>query len=110
MGTPIRLTGTTQAVLETVLADPKADHYGLQIGAETALPSGTIHPILARLESIGWLTSGWEEIDPAQVGRPKRRYYRLTADGLVGSRAALSAARERRAKYAAQLRPQEGLS
>ncbi|MGC1209061.1 MAG: PadR family transcriptional regulator, partial [Ornithinimicrobium sp.] len=102
MGTPIRMTGTTQAVLEAFLAGPKADHYGLQIGAETALPSSTIHPILARLESIGWLTSGWEEIDPAQAGRPKRRYYRLTAEGLSASRAALAAARERRARYAAQ--------
>ncbi len=110
MGTPIRMTGTTQAVLETVLSDPKADHYGLQIGAEAALPSGTVHPILARLESIGWLTSGWEEIDPAVLGRPKRRYYRLTPDGLVASRTALAGVRERRAKYAAQWRPQEGLS
>ncbi|MGB6021324.1 MAG: PadR family transcriptional regulator [Ornithinimicrobium sp.] len=104
------MTGTTQAVLETVLADPRADHYGLQIGAKTALPSGTIHPILARLESIGWLVSGWEEVEPAQAGRPKRRYYRLTATGLTGGRAALAAARERRSRYAAQLRPQEGLS
>ncbi|CAN5442789.1 hypothetical protein BH23ACT6_BH23ACT6_25070 [soil metagenome] len=110
MTSPIRMTGPTSDVLDVLLADPDSEHYGLQIGAQTALPSGTIHPILARLESIGWLTSGWEQVDPSQAKRPKRRYYRLTADGAVAARSAVEAARKRRAGYAAQLRPQAGWS
>ena len=46
------------------------------------LPSGTIHPILGRLERLGWVESRWEDIDPSQAGRPARRYYRLTTDGI----------------------------
>ena len=29
-----------------------------------------MHPILARLEGVGWLTSRWEDIDPSVEGRP----------------------------------------
>jgi PadR family transcriptional regulator PadR len=54
--------------------------------------SGTIHPILARLEGIGWLESRWEEIDPRVEGRPARRCYRLTPDGIQPARGALARA------------------
>ena len=36
----------------------------MEIGHAAGLPSGTVHPILARLEGVGWLESRWEEIDP----------------------------------------------
>jgi PadR family transcriptional regulator PadR len=42
-----------------------------------------VHPILARLEGCGWIESRWEDQDPHQVGRPRRRYYRPTPDGVV---------------------------
>lgn len=45
------------------------------------IASGSLYPILARFESAKWLTSKWERGDPAQLGRPRRRYYRLTALG-----------------------------
>ena len=51
-----------------------------------------MHPILARLEGVRWLQSQWEEIDPRVVGRPARRYYRLTADGVESARAGLALA------------------
>jgi PadR family transcriptional regulator, regulatory protein PadR len=63
------------------------------------LPSGTIHPILARLETVGWLTSRWEEIDPRAEGRPARRSSRLTPDGLQLAKGALARA------YTASARP-----
>ena len=40
---------TTQAVLRALLTDPTHEMYGLEICAQAELPSGTIHPILARL-------------------------------------------------------------
>lgn len=98
----LRMTGPTRAVLETLLADPDAVHYGLAIGAATALPSGTVHPILARLEGLAWVTSTWEDIDPAEAGRPRRRLYRLTDDGLVSARSAVASAHARRARLAAR--------
>ncbi|MEU1513792.1 PadR family transcriptional regulator [Streptomyces sp. NPDC005811] len=56
----------------------------------TGLPSGTIYPLLARLEHVGRVDSGWE--DPAvheDTGRPRRRLYRITPDGAEQARAAL---------------------
>src|SRR4051794_20177884 len=93
-----RMTGPTRAVLDVFLGASDADHYGLAIGAATRLPSGTIHPILARLEGLGWLTSTWEEIDPADAGRPRRRLYRLTDTGLERARAALRDSEIRQAR------------
>jgi DNA-binding PadR family transcriptional regulator len=64
----------------------------VEIGTAAGLPSGTVHPILARLETMGWLTSRWEDIDPRAEGRPVRRYYQLTPDGMELARAALARA------------------
>jgi DNA-binding PadR family transcriptional regulator len=77
-----RMTLPTQLVLRALIADPTREVYGLELGRLAELPSGTIHPILARLEACGWLESRWEDVDPQREGRPRRRYYRLTPDGL----------------------------
>jgi PadR family transcriptional regulator, regulatory protein PadR len=94
-----RMTIPTQLVLRTLLVDPSRELYGVEIGAAAGLPSGTVHPILARLETVGWLISRWEDIDPRAEGRPAHRYYRLTPDGIELARTALARA------YAASARP-----
>lgn len=89
-----RMTLQMQLVLHALLADPGAERYGLQLCAETGLPSGTIYPIVARLEQVGWVESNWE--DPARhvaEGRPRRRYYRLTGEGALQARDALARVR-----------------
>lgn len=55
------------------LDDPSKERYGLEICAATGLPSGTVHPILARLEGLNWVDSAWEQTDPREQGRPRRR-------------------------------------
>jgi PadR family transcriptional regulator, regulatory protein PadR len=45
------------------------------------LGSGTLYPLLQRLENAGWLKSEWEEVDPSEAGRPRRRLYKLTGHG-----------------------------
>lgn len=87
-----RMTLTVQLVLRALLADPTQEMYGLQICAAAGLPSGTIHPILARLEGLGWLESWWEDTDPHQQGRPRRRYYKLTQAGALRAQHALDRA------------------
>src|SRR5690242_6346329 len=99
-----RMTPQTQAVLRVLLVKPAEELYGLQICSLAELPSGTIHPILARLESAGWLESRWEETDPSEAGRPRRRYYRLNPDGAERARIALAAASAKRSALRA-LRP-----
>jgi len=89
------LTSQTHAVLAALLSDPGHPHYGLEIAQEADLKSGTIYPILARLERMGWVSSEWEEIDEAAAGRRRRRYYRLTGDGASAASHELFAAARR---------------
>jgi DNA-binding PadR family transcriptional regulator len=86
------MTIPTQLVLQVFLDDATRDRYGSDIGAEAGLPSGTVHPILARLEGFGWLESRWEDIDPRVEGRPARRYYRLTGAGAQSAQLAVARA------------------
>ncbi|MGH3878196.1 MAG: PadR family transcriptional regulator [Actinophytocola sp.] len=87
-----RMTLPTQRVLRELMADPTRPMYGLELCAAAGLPSGTIHPILARLERFGWLESHWEEVDPHEKGRPRRRYYRLDPNSVAAVRSALERA------------------
>ena len=100
------MTIPTQRVLEALLDDPARELYGLEIGTAAGLRSGTVHPILARLEGCGWLASRWEVVDASAEGRPPRRYYRLTGDGAESARAAL--ARAYRPAPVRRVRPQTG--
>jgi len=85
----LRMSAQTQALLAALLADPARSRYGLDLSKEAGLPSGTIYPILARLEATGWVASEWETIDPVAAGRRPRRYYILTAEGERAARSAL---------------------
>jgi DNA-binding PadR family transcriptional regulator len=100
-----RMTIPTQLVLRALLEDPAREMYGVEIGTAAGLPSGTVHPILARFEALHWLESRWEDVDPRLEGRPPRRYYRLTASGAQLAREAL--ARAYRPSRRFQLRPAE---
>lgn len=85
-----RMTLATQHVLRAMLEDPTHEMYGSQLCTAAGLPSGTIHPILARLEGHGWVESRWEDEDPHEQGRPRRRYYKLTPDGAERARVTLA--------------------
>ena len=103
------MTLPTQLVLRTLLADPTQEKYGLQICSEAGLPSGTIHPILARFENLGWLESSWEDEASAHAeGRPARRYYRLTEDGAESTRIALAQATTSVSTIGLRTRPARG--
>lgn len=88
-----RMTLQTQLVLRALLENPTRELYGLEISQAAGLATGTIHPILARLEGIGWIDSRWEDIDPAVEGRPRRRYYQLNPAGAEHAQHALNTAR-----------------
>jgi DNA-binding PadR family transcriptional regulator len=102
------MTMATQLVLRSLLADPADELYGSEIGEAAGLMSGTVHPILARLEAAGWVDSRWEDVDPRAAGRPARRYYRLTGQGAQQARAALAKARRPQPGRLAP-RPEPGL-
>jgi PadR family transcriptional regulator, regulatory protein PadR len=90
-----RLTWATLKVFKVLLDDPAGRHYGLEVGKAAGLPSGSIYPLLMRLEQAGWLTSDWEDVDPKAAGRPRRRLYQLTGQGAeIGRRALEEAQRD----------------
>jgi PadR family transcriptional regulator len=89
MASQPRLTWATLKVLKVLMDDPAHQRYGLEIGRASGLPSGSIYPLLMRLERSGWLTSAWEDVDPKQAGRPRRRLYQLTGQGREVARRAL---------------------
>jgi PadR family transcriptional regulator, regulatory protein PadR len=89
MGDP-RMTLQTQRVLAVLLEGPLGEHYGLDLSRRLHLPTGSIYPILARLERAGWVDSQWEDIDPVTEGRRPRRYYRLTGVGAERARTVLA--------------------
>lgn len=101
-----RMTLQTQLVLRTLLESPAKARYGLELSQAAGLPTGTIHPILARLENAGWLGSFWEEgeIEKTDPPRPRRRYYRFTQHGAESARLALASAYQGGAA-SARLRP-----
>jgi DNA-binding PadR family transcriptional regulator len=63
------------------------ERYGLEIAKELRIRSGTLYPALARLERDGLLKSHWEDADPSSEGRPRRRMYQLTAQGVPAAAA-----------------------
>lgn len=83
---PVRMTMATSTVLLTMLDLTRdgGEPYGNQLALEAGLKSGVVYPILARLESAGWVTSRW---DDARVQRgSRRRYYQFTPDGIAHAR------------------------
>jgi len=78
----VRMSLQTLRVLEEFLENPAQELSGAEVHQRCGIASGTLYPILIRLESAGWFLSNWESIDPSSAGRPRRRLYRLTSTGL----------------------------
>jgi PadR family transcriptional regulator PadR len=73
----MREAKATVKVLGVFLEDPGKPRYGYELMKLTRLGSGTLYPVLARLESAGWLTAGRE--DAHDLRRPPRTYYTVSA-------------------------------
>lgn len=89
-----RLGRATVDVL-TVLLDDERPRWGLELIKATGRPSGTVYPLLDRLERAGWVTSSWD--DDTERRGPRRRLYALTPDGAASARAAVQRAAAPRA-------------
>ncbi len=88
-----RMTLPLLLVLQVFLEEPGEERYGLEISEAAGLASGSVHPILARLEAAGWVVSRWEDVEPTAAGRPARRYYKLTSLGRAEAHARMAKAR-----------------
>ncbi|MEZ0110098.1 PadR family transcriptional regulator PadR [Catenulispora sp. EB89] len=86
----VRVTLAVAAVLKAFLEDAAEPRYGYDLMRQTGFASGKLYPVLARLERAGWLVKEIESVDPALVGRPARRLYRLSAEGADAAERALA--------------------
>ena len=85
------MTAPLQRVLQAFLADPAAPRYGYDLMKAAGLPSGTLYPMLTRLEDQKLVTSAWET--PQAGGERPRRYYQLTGEGIRVARLELAQVR-----------------
>jgi PadR family transcriptional regulator, regulatory protein PadR len=82
----------------SVLRDAGTDwSHGYELCRETGVKSGTLYPLLIRLEAQGYLEAMWQQ--PEQSGRPPRHAYRLTASGVVLARENPPSAFQRRPRF-----------
>jgi PadR family transcriptional regulator PadR len=95
MGDKVRLSERGLRVLRFLIEQPLARRSGAEIAKATGVGSGTLYPLLARLE-----TAGWEKVEPSAVGRPRRRLYKLTGLGQRRVREALSGLQMKRGAVA----------
>lgn len=102
----IRLTSTTVQVLEILRAHPQPV-YGLEVATKSGLMTGTIYPILSRLERAGWVIGTWDTADSTRG--PRRRFYELTpqaraeVEALIAARSeAFAEAQARAARFREQ--------
>jgi DNA-binding PadR family transcriptional regulator len=107
----VRFTRNVAEVLRVFLDDLTEPRYGFDLMRRTGLPSGTLYPILARLEAAGWLESYREDQDHSATQGPARRFYLLTAEGARAARLELAALSERlRPPIPHRLRPRGGVA
>ncbi len=106
MAANLRSSKQTLKLLAALTGSSSSWHYGYALSRETGLLSGTLYPILMRLEQRGWLETRWETPPDSdkRLGRPPRHMYRLTPGGRASAVEALSAARKRGALQPSKLR------
>ena len=76
---PVRLTHATSLILQALASGSR---HGFQIMDVTGLASGTVYPVLRRLEKEGAVGSEWEDEEGArEAGRRRRRIYQLSEAG-----------------------------
>ena len=74
----------TRELLTAMMCQPRTWQYGYELSKQTGLKSGTLYPLLIRLNDQGLLESEWEE--PERPGKPARHAYKLTPSGLAFAR------------------------
>lgn len=84
------LSGHARSLLAALAAANGRWSYGYELTSLTGIRSGTLYPLLIRLEAQGYLEAEWQQ--PVAAGRPPRHAYRLTAAGRLLARAEPAAA------------------
>ncbi|UFP93811.1 PadR family transcriptional regulator [Gloeobacter morelensis] len=84
------LARVEEHILLVLNRDGRKDKYGYQIMQEIEVLSdgryklgyGSLYPALTRLEDKGFVNSKWGEEKLEELGGARRRYYKITPDGV----------------------------
>jgi PadR family transcriptional regulator PadR len=79
----MKRTKAALQVASVLLEEPTGRHWGYRLSRSANVRSGVLYPILARMLDAGWLLDGWEDPTLIDDGRPPRRYYEVTDEGLL---------------------------
>jgi DNA-binding PadR family transcriptional regulator len=90
MGRTRNSSKQVRMVFEELLRAPREWRHGYELSQNTNLRSGTLYPLLIRLNQQGLLEARWEQ--PELPGRPPRHAYRLTAKGIAYAKTSLAEA------------------
>ncbi|WP_448662026.1 PadR family transcriptional regulator [Sphingomonas sp. CJ20] len=74
------LSNHARSVLAALLDAGGGWCHGYELARVAGVRSGTLYPLLIRLEGQGYLEAEWQA--PPEGGRPPRHAYRLTASGI----------------------------
>ena len=83
-----KLTINRLRVMKALL-ESKQEFYQAELADKIAMDPAVLSRVLKSLEEYGWVEARDEEIDTKEVGRPARRYYKLTEWGVAHTRDAL---------------------
>ncbi|MBB4841487.1 DNA-binding PadR family transcriptional regulator [Sphingomonas kyeonggiensis] len=72
-------------ILAVLLQAGEGWSHGYELARLAGVKSGTLYPLLIRLEGQGYLEAEWQH--PQEGGRPPRHAYRLTLSGVQLARA-----------------------
>jgi len=78
------LSPHARRILAALLAGGTAWRHGYELCRAADVKSGTLYPLLIRLEEQGHLEAVWQQ--PTGGGRPPRQAYRLPASGMALAR------------------------
>jgi len=83
-----RPTGLVTSLVLRAVAE--GHRHGADIMGATGQGGGTVYKVLRRLENRDLVEGAWEDAEIAErERRPRRRYYRLTAQGTAELEAAM---------------------
>jgi DNA-binding PadR family transcriptional regulator len=92
-----------RSVLLVLIEGQGSEWSGADLMKHLDVGPGTIYPVLVALERHGMVESRWEDSTAQELGRPRRRLYRITPLGWRSYQEALHNA----LPTSAQLRPNE---
>ena len=68
-------------IFSVFLQNPDKQHTGTEVRALAKAGAGTVFPLLQDMCDKDWVTDEWEIQDPKILGRPRKRFFKLTSLG-----------------------------